>query len=215
MKNLFCDKETLTNEASVEAWFVNPLLEFLGYQPSDIKLKTSIKEIKVGKGSKSEFYKPDYILVVSDLPTVVVDAKSPDEIIENWTLQCSSYCLELNKLYDENPVKFYFITNGLATSLYRWDQNAPLVTLSFADFVADNEKLERFTSTVSKSGIQQLFEEVTNKIKQSQFRFETIPLDVLGKKFQHLHRYIWTQEKKTPSAAFMELIKIVFYFIIL
>ncbi len=210
MKNLFCDKETLTNEASVEAWFVNPLLEFLGYQPSDIKLKTSIKEIKVGKGSKSEFYKPDYILVVSDLPTVVVDAKSPDEIIENWTLQCSSYCLELNKLYDENPVKFYFITNGLATSLYRWDQNAPLVTLSFADFVADNEKLERFTSTVSKSGIQQLFEEVTNKIKQSQFRFETIPLDVLGKKFQHLHRYIWTQEKKTPSAAFMELIKIVF-----
>jgi hypothetical protein len=53
MKNLFCDSRTLKNEASVEKNFVDRLLLDLGYEDADIRSKTSLKEIKVGKGSKS------------------------------------------------------------------------------------------------------------------------------------------------------------------
>jgi hypothetical protein len=57
-------------------------------------------------------YKPDYIIDVEGLPT---DAKNPGENLEEWTEQCSSYCLELNKLFTHNPVKYYILSNGNKT----------------------------------------------------------------------------------------------------
>lgn len=61
IKNIFfCRKSNPTNGASVETWFIDKLLGYFGYLPEDIKLKTSLKEFKVGKGSISEYYKPDY-----------------------------------------------------------------------------------------------------------------------------------------------------------
>jgi hypothetical protein len=48
--NLFSKRSTLSNEASVENWFVDPLLAHLGFQPEDQLLKTSIRELKVGRG---------------------------------------------------------------------------------------------------------------------------------------------------------------------
>jgi type I restriction enzyme M protein len=110
----------LTNE-TVEAWFVNRLLEYLGFGPEDLLLKTSIRELKIGQGSKSMLYKPDYVVVINRFPTLVIDAKSPEQNIDQWVSQCSSYCLETNKLYEHNPVEYAMLTNGLATKLYRWD----------------------------------------------------------------------------------------------
>ena len=65
-------------------------------------------------------------LSVKGVPLAVIDAKSPDENIADWEYQCSSYCLELNKLYDYNPVSLFVLTNDLKTAVYKWDQKTEL-----------------------------------------------------------------------------------------
>src|SRR5437868_13770135 len=108
---MFCALSDLTNEASVESWFLDPLLKKLGFTASDIKLKTSLKEFKVGSGSRSELFKPDYLIMVDGVPAFVVEAKATTETVSDYTYQCSSYCLELNKQFDYNPCHFYLISN--------------------------------------------------------------------------------------------------------
>ncbi len=62
--NLFCARANLSNEASVEQFFVNRLLAELGYKDAQIQPKKSIQELTVSfGGSKSGLYKPDYVLL--------------------------------------------------------------------------------------------------------------------------------------------------------
>ena len=157
MKNILCEQSNLSNEASVETWFVDPLLNLLFYQASDIKLKTSIQEFRVGLGRKSVNYKPDYILLIKGFPTVVIDAKSPTENIDNWISQCSSYCLELNRSYLHNPVKFFILTNGLQTVLYQWDRDKELISLSFGDFDKGNDLFLKFQQYVGKTALEKKY----------------------------------------------------------
>lgn len=210
MKNLFCNLVDLENEATVETYFIDRLLQHLGYKDEDIKLKASISEYEVGKGSKKSLYKPDYVLLSSGIPTIVIDAKSPKEDITDWELQCSSYCLEINKEFDYNPVGFYILSNGLKTSLYKWDQKKPILELNFEDFIENNIFLAELESKVSKSSISQLSEQLKEELEVSNFHFEKVSLDELASTFQKLHQEIWKSEKKGPSAAFQELIKIFF-----
>ncbi len=210
MKNIFCDSKNLKNEASVEKNFVDRLLTDLGYGDNDIRTKTSLKEIKVGKGSKSELYKPDYILLDKKVPVVVVDAKDTKEDIDDWTLQCSSYCLELNKKFDYNPVRYYIISNGLRTSVYKWDQEKPLLTLDFADLVVGNLKYKELRALVSRKSLSRLLEDEREQSEQAAFSFAKVPLETLISAFQKIHQYIWKKEKKKPSSVFEELIKLVF-----
>ena len=63
-RNPYCKREDLSNEASVETFFVSRLLKDLGYKDSQIKTKESIETLTVGLGHKSEKYKPDYALIV-------------------------------------------------------------------------------------------------------------------------------------------------------
>lgn len=58
MKNKFCDNGQLTNEASVEATFLIPLIWDLGYEHKDVSFKESISEIPIGKGSKKYYINP-------------------------------------------------------------------------------------------------------------------------------------------------------------
>jgi type I restriction enzyme M protein len=210
LRNMFCDTECISNEASVEAWFVNPLLTYLGYDRTDLRLKTRIQEFRVGKGRKSVNYKPDYIAMVGKMPVLVVDAKHPGESIDKWTEQCSSYCLELNKSFETNPVKYYLLTNAIRTTLYRWDKDKPILELSFADFVPDSPGFQKLTSYISRACLSAVLQAEEKEILDSDFPFTTVSLAAMSKLFQEIHQYIWTEEKKTPSAAFMELIKIVF-----
>ena len=68
MKNKYCELKDIGNEATVEARFVDKMIDDFGFQPSEVKLKTSLVELKVGKGSKSALYKPDYVVLASGLP---------------------------------------------------------------------------------------------------------------------------------------------------
>ncbi|MEP2981594.1 MAG: N-6 DNA methylase [Lentilitoribacter sp.] len=208
--NQFCKKSHLTNEAAVEALFVNPLLAELGYHPENILFKTSISEIAVGKGSKKVLYRPDYVLKILNIPAVVIDAKSPNEKIENWESQCSSYCLELNKNYDYNPVSFYILTNGLKLAVYKWDRNQSVLELDFQDFLTGNKKFEKLRKLIAIDSIRALAKSNLSTIENRKFTFRTANLDILSETFRKMHNLIWKAEKKSPSAAFQELIKVIF-----
>ncbi|HHY0323230.1 TPA: restriction endonuclease subunit M [Vibrio cholerae] len=210
MKNLFCSLADLKNEAAVESYFMDRLLTHLGYADEDIKLKTSISEYEVGKGSKKSLYKPDYVVLSSGVPTIVIDAKSTTENITDWESQCSSYSLEINKEFDYNPVEYYILSNGIKTSLYQWDKKKPILEMDFDDFLDGNEKLLELERLISKSSLSELSENLREELAYSPFKFEKVSLDELASKFQKIHQEIWQSEKKGPSAAFQELIKIFF-----
>lgn len=210
MKNLFCDLSDLKNEAAVESYFIDRLLSYLGYLDEDIALKESISEYAVGKGSKKSLYKPDYVIKGSGVPAIVIDAKSPKENICDWELQCSSYCLEINKEFDYNPVKYYLLSNGLKTALYQWDQKKQILQLDFADFIEGNVNFDELSKIIKKSSMIEESETLKAELENSSFKFEKLSLKELSIKFQKLHQEIWQSEKKGPSAAFQELIKIFF-----
>ena len=133
---MFCRSTDLTNEASVESFFVLRLLKELGYEDREVKTKRSIQELKVPIGRKKEPYKPDFLLVCGRRPRWLIDAKSPSERIEDFTHQCASYSLLINRKYKDRPLRFYMLTNGLLTRVYVWDQEEPILSLRFGDFAA-------------------------------------------------------------------------------
>lgn len=208
--NMFCSRSNLSNEASVETWFVDPLLNRLGFATEDINLKTSLKEYKLGKGSKALWYKPDYAVLANKFPTLIIDAKSPDEDIGNWVQQCASYCLEINRSYEHHPVEFFIVTNGFALSLYRWDKGKPLLDMEFDDFTLSNPKFIQLQNLISKAKLIDIASDKENALLETHFCLEPVTQSQIESLFFKLHRFIWTTENLGPSAAFAELMKIVF-----
>lgn len=208
-ENAFCKRDDLSNEASVEAFFVNRLIEDLGYKDRQIQTKKSISEISVALGSKKVRYKPDYVLLHRRTPRWVLDAKSPDESIDDWIGQCSGYCLALNQRYKtSNPVEYFVLSNGLRTAVFKWDVDVPVLELDFADFYVGNPKYEKLRALLSAS---QLGKERRKKSVEAQgFLFERPTAEHARQLFAQCHRVIWKSEVCSPTAAFMEFTKLMF-----
>jgi type I restriction enzyme M protein len=182
--------DVLDNEASVETFFVNRMLKDMGYRDNQIKTKKAISEIAVPRGSKKVNYKPDYILTQQSKPCWVLDAKAPNESLDKWVFQCSGYCLELNQSFeDENPVEFFVLTNGLLSRVYRWDNNKPLIELSFADFSWGNPKFEKWRSILSAASFR-----TVQKIYGEDFDFQRPSSELAKQIFAQCHRVIWKSE---------------------
>ena len=64
LSNKYCRSTDLTNEASVESFFVLRLLADLNYEDREIKTKRAIDEVSVSRGGRThrEPYKPDYLI---------------------------------------------------------------------------------------------------------------------------------------------------------
>ena len=205
-RNIFCNRKNLTNESSVEMFFSNRLLSYLGYSDSDIKTKHSISELYIGKGSKRQKYKPDYVCFVNNKPNLLLDAKSPKKDIEKYLYQISGYALAINqKFKNENPVQYVILSNGLQTNLYRWDNEEPLLRLDFDDFDKQNKKLKSLLKYAS-------YEEILNQSipEVKDFEFYKPSIDFIKETFAKAHNIIWKKEKISPTDAFYEFSKIIF-----
>lgn len=206
-KNLYCNLSDLSNEASVETFFTTPLLFDLGYSNKNIKTKESITKLKLAKGSKSYSYTPDYCLVLNKNPRVVIDAKSTNENIYDFTNQCIHYCLLLNEGLEKNKVDYYILSNGIKTALFLSTSSKPIIELDFYDFKYGNKKYEKFRSIVALDNIK------NSKIAKTPaqvFKMKPISKEDAQKLFLTCHKYIWKAEKRSPSSAFMEFMKIIF-----
>lgn len=207
MQNLFCDKDNLHNESSVETFFVDRLLKNLGYPDGRIRTKESIERLPIPRGHTTENYAPDYVLLDSrNLPVIVIDVKHPDEDLDKWVYQPAGYAATLNRRYrsGENPVQYAILTNGHIFTVYPWDSDIPVFHLRFEDFVEGNEIFAFLRANLSYS----IFNRVP--VTGVTFEFYRPELTVLTKTFNRCHDLIWKKEKVGPTAAFYEFVKIIF-----
>ena len=208
-QNIYCRRDDLSNEASVETFFVARLLKDLGYQDNQIKTKASIESREVGPGHKKTNYKPDYLLLINNKPCCVVDAKGTDEALHKWIFQCSGYCLSINQDYaSENPVKYFVLSNGITTQVFEWDNKQALLSLDFADFSYGNPKLEQLKTLLAPTTIVK--PAATSTLKAHDFVFMRPSGEAARQLFASCHQTIWKSDGIAPGPAFMEFVKVMF-----
>ena len=206
MRNLFCNSEDLHNEADVEALFVEPLIQHLGFPHNHIRRKAAIERLPIPRGSKVVHYAPDYVLLDSiGRPVVVVDAKSPNEDPSDYRYQVSGYALLINQRYDDNPIRYCVVSNAFKTELLQWDKGKPELVLRFNNFDAGDSQFANFRANVSYQVFNQ--EQAVRSVRP-QYRRPTIAEIVLA--FEKSHEIIRNREKYGPTKAFYELTKLLF-----
>lgn len=205
-ENLFCKLSVLNSEADVEALFIERLLAKLHYPDDRIQRKDSLATLAIGKGSRKEHYRPDYVLLGNKRqPRVVIDAKSPDLTPQRYLYQASGYALTLNQQHgSNNPVRFVILSNGHKTFVYPWDQSKPCLELAFSDFEEDNARFIQLRSLLTYGALEVV--EATEEV----FEFRPPDLPWLMKMFDECHNLIWRKEKCGPTDAFYEFTKIMF-----
>ena len=206
--NKYCALKDLTNESAVEQFFTIRLLKDLGFHDSEILTKTSIKELVIGKGSKKETFKPDYAIRLKHQIRLLVDAKGPEENIDDYLYQISGYALSVNQEYDddEKPIKFCVLTNSKITKIYHWARSKPLLELDFADFVDGNAKFEQLRPLLDKKNLTARPKQT--KLIEEPFDFVELPVAKLDSVFRACHDLIWKKDKKKPTTAFYEFCKL-------
>ena len=202
MKNIFCESKNLKNESDVESLFVDRLLSDLNFPDEKIMRKTSIEELTISYGSKKQNFKPDYVLYGKKYPKIVIDAKSPKENIYDYHYQISGYALKLNQRYDENHVKYAILTNGFCFALYLWDNEKPILELTFEDFNNKNDKYNKLKNILSYENI--------NDSNTMDFFIEKPSIEEITNIFQDCHNLIWSKENLLPADAFYEFTKLIF-----
>ena len=205
--NMFCRLNDLNNEAAVETFLVNRLLTRLGYPDSRIRTKESIESLPIPRGSSTEHYRPDYVLLDSgNSPVIVVDAKHPSEPIDSWIYQVVGYAGAVNRAFPSgvNPVKYAVLCNGHTLAVYPWDSNTPVFYLAFQELVEGNTAFTALESNIAYG----IFNEIP--VEGTDFLFSRPELTTLTRAFNRCHDVIWKKEKQGPTWAFYEFVKIVF-----
>lgn len=148
----------LANESDVEQKFIYPLLTQssplgLGFHPTHVKSKSSIRKLTLDKGSSKKLYFPDYAIIVDGIPSVIVEAKAPGEDLDEAFREARLYAAEVNALYPSglNPCTRVIATDGQRLLAGCWDQTAPLVDLTANSVLSIDSDFE---SLVALTGVQ-------------------------------------------------------------
>ncbi len=198
----------LSNEATVEQFFVARLLKDLGYKDAQIKPKVTIDELKISKGRTSEKWRPDYGITVGSKVRWIIEAKGVEEDLDEWVGQSQSYCLALNSLQPDNPVEFFMLTNGVTTRVYRWDDATPLAEASFGDFVDDNQAYATIRSLLGPEAFKAT--PAAAPVAKGEHILRRHSVSDLNTDFAWAHRLIYKRDNLSYNAAFMEFVKVIF-----
>lgn len=122
----------METESDVEQKFVMNLLTSkypngLGINEKNIKTKTNITEVKIGKGTDRKLYFPDYLVVVDSVPVMVVEVKKPGEDVDEGFREARLYASEINAQFkpDRNPIRWVISTNWEESLFGRYDHERP------------------------------------------------------------------------------------------
>jgi type I restriction enzyme M protein len=205
-KNMFCQYSDLHNEAAVENFLITPLVKRLGYKDAQIKFKKDIPVEKIALGSKPIKYRPDYLLSFDGKPSVVIDAKSPDESLANWVQQISSYAITLNQQFEGvNPVRYMILSNGKNTLVFDWTEGKPLIDAEFQELQPDHPKYKRMLALLAPKATADV-----SAPPQTAHRFERKSIEEVNAVFARCHQYIYTSDNMSQAAGFTEFVKLVF-----
>ena len=148
---LFCDKNSLVTESDVEQKFIYafltaPIPMGFGLNDTQILTKHILRRQLIGKGQKQKYYYPDYLISIRGIPVCVVEAKKPEEDLENAFAEARLYASEINAKFPHhiNSCKYIIVCNGNETWAGYFDQAEPVIKLSFEDFSTENCEYVRF-----------------------------------------------------------------------
>lgn len=85
---LYCELENIITESDVEQKFIYPFLKAetpigLGLKDSEILTKHILRKKLIDKGQKQKYYFPDYLVAIRGIPTLILEAKAPNELLAN------------------------------------------------------------------------------------------------------------------------------------
>jgi hypothetical protein len=95
-QNIRFDFNGAASESDVEQHFLAPLLsldQFLGIPTSAIRTKHQLEPSTIDKGKYKRKYFPDHVVYADAIPILVVEAKAPDENIEEGFREAQLYAL--------------------------------------------------------------------------------------------------------------------------
>lgn len=210
-KNMFCERSVLSNEASVEQFFVNRLICKLGYSDKQVRPKESLDVLTVNQGRNRKKYRPDYALEIDGTVRWIIEAKAANERLNPFVGQAASYCHQLNASHqDGNPVTHFLLTNGLTTELYEWDRQDPILRLSFTDFDVDNKKWKKLKQVMCPDSFSSRGWTVQTTLFDELVTIKQASISEINTAFSWCHKLIYRRENYSYSAAFMEFVKVVF-----
>ena len=179
--------EDLKTESDVEQKFIIPLLLSrpplgLNYNFSDFRSKPDIREIKIDKGNSLKLYYPDYVIINSGLPLLIIEAKRPGENLIEAYREARLYCIEINSQFphDINPCQKIMVTNGENAIGGFFDSDTPSVSLHIDEIDSVNPNFFDFVKFLSKTTVFSSAENILSKLRGST-KF-TRPLSILGGK---------------------------------
>src|SRR6266849_3707377 len=117
--SLFCKLEDLHNESDVEQKLIWQLLTTreptgLAYAPAEVYTKANIRFLTIDKGKAEKVYRPDYLIILSGFPLLVIEAKHPNETIDEALREARLYAAVLNAQHPTgvNPCCRVVASNG-------------------------------------------------------------------------------------------------------
>ncbi len=184
---LNCSLQDLINESDVEQKFILPILISpkplgLDYRESNFQTKPNIKALTIGKGSSAKLHYPDYIIINSGLPLVVIEAKRPGEDLKAAYREARLYCNEINSQFPHgfNPCSKIVVSNGDQTVAGYSDSDDSIIDFSFENVNAVSPNFYKFVEFISKNTVFNSCEEL---LKQNQSGAKFVrPLSMLGGK---------------------------------
>jgi DNA modification methylase len=132
-------------EDSVREVVILPLLQALGYEPSQIIRSKTLQHpfLRIGSKKRPITLIPDYLLKVADSYAWVLEAKAPHEEIGSGANveQVYSY-----SIHSEVRTKFFALCNGRTFALFRQDTPTPILYFDLAKLADYWEELTGYLS---------------------------------------------------------------------
>ncbi len=143
-------------ESDVEQKLIFPLLTRdrplgLGIPASNILTKANTAKLRIGKGASEKLYFPDFTVVISSIPMLVIEAKGPGEDLSLAYREARLYAHEINALFPAkfNPVKKVLVANSSELWAGPVDHERPDFQLQWSQmhFAADGaQRLAEFAA---------------------------------------------------------------------
>lgn len=168
--------KALSNESDVEQKFLYPLLVEpqplgLSLPPSVIQTKANLRRLPIGKGSEQKLYFPDYVIVSTGFPLLVLEAKHPDQPLAEGYREARLYAHELNSLYPSgvNPVSFAVATNGVELWFGPIDQMEPTHKANCATLGPYSPSLAALVDLLAWPNLERLAARLAQSLRPQQF----------------------------------------------
>ncbi|GBQ69544.1 hypothetical protein AA103196_2247 [Ameyamaea chiangmaiensis NBRC 103196] len=162
----------LKTESDVEQKFVFPLLvsdlpSGLGYQPSDIHTKANVKGLAIDKGERRKVYYPDYIVTVSGLPILIIEAKLPGSDLSEAFREARLYAAELNSSYPTklNPCSLIIAVDGRRLTAGHADQAKPTLEMGYDDIEPTSELMGQLLQGYSENAVKKIYHAIVPRFR--------------------------------------------------